>query len=269
MVACKDVQVGKTPRTVIRGVNSQKSNEVGVHWARISFDRRYLRELVQWSTHFFGKSQQDGLGLWSYDSREYWPSGVQLNFDNMPERSRDVHNGRMTLECPGKALDELTQADLTLFLEGCRRAFCGVCKRIDVFLDDYNKAISPSGLHSLIKRRDYSGLRKWHIAQTGDPGRLTHDEVSFGRRGEKGSGKYIRVYDKALESNGERDCIRWEVEFTQEKAQQVFVKIAETGGDIEAFATLCGSLVAGAINFVKRTGDKNIGRLDDMIFGWR
>lgn len=284
MVACKDasqtirqcgvkettsdmpVSVGKAPRTVIRGVNSQISNEVGVHWLRISFDRKFLSEIVRWCSHFWGESDQDGFGLWSYDSRTWWSSGVSLNFDAAKERSLEVHNGRITLECPGKALDELTSADLGLFLEGCDYAFCGKCTRVDVFLDDYNRTMSPTELHDIIKRGDYSGFRIGHIAQTRESGRLTHDQVMFGRRGEKGSGKYLRIYDKALESKGEKDCIRYEVEFTQDKAQQVFKKLCKTQGDIEAFATLCGSLVGGCVNFVKRTGDKNIGRLDVYEF---
>jgi len=35
---------------------------------------------------------------------------------------------------------------------------------------------------------------------------------------------------------------------------------------VDAFATLCGSLVGGSVKFVHRNGDKNIGRLDVYDF---
>jgi DNA relaxase NicK len=76
----------------------------------------------------------------------------------------------------------------------------------------------------------------------------------------------VRFYDKNLESNGQQNCCRWEVEFAQTKADIVFKKLAETCGNLDAFATLCGSLVAGSVTFIHRTGEKNLGRLE--LYEW-
>ena len=266
MVARTDANLGNSPRTVIRGVNSHICNEVGVHWNRISFPYKYLADVRDWCVHFWGQNEKDGFGLWSYDSRFTWSCAVTLNFDADKDRAREIHNNKITLEVPGKALDELAADELALFIEGCFVALEGKCTRCDIFFDDYSRLIEPKDLHGAIDRNDYAGFSKAHKKQTIERGRLIHDEVMFGRRGQNGSGKYLRIYDKNLESDGEKNCVRYEVEFSQDKAHKVFMMLAKTVGDIDAFATMCGSLVGGCINFVHRTGEKNLGRLQVYDF---
>jgi DNA relaxase NicK len=223
--------------------------------------------------------------LWSYDSRLSWSNGCSLNFDADEERSKRVHLGMMTLDCPGGALDETTAHDLQLLIEYCN-ALGGKCSRIDVYFDDYARLVSFDELVGVATRGDFSHFLDFTYKGGGRRGKgklrngvisdehtyerrrtkTTREEVAFGRRGSRGNGKYLRWYNKELESEGEFKCDRWEVEFTQKKADLVFKKFAATAGDLEAFATLCGSLIAGCVTFVKRTGDKNIDRLDHYIW---
>jgi hypothetical protein len=240
---------------------SHKDNSVGVHWLRISFPDKYLAHVSAFVSNFFGCFDQDGFGLWSYTDRFAWESGVSLNYDQDRDRSDHVHAGMMTLDCPGSSLDLLSAPDLQLLLELCNN-FEGKCTRIDVYFDDYNRLVTPSEVYEIAKKDDYSGFRSYGYRERGNSTGVTYEEVSFGRRGSYGNGAYLRFYDKNLESNGKQNCCRWEVEFTQKKAVKVFKKLTETGGDLDAFATLCGSLVAGCITFVHRTGDKNISRLE-------
>lgn len=266
MLAEMKSKAGKTPRAVKRGVNSQIKNEVGLHWLRISVARQYLTRIRQYLDFYFGESAQDSYGLWSYDSRFYWPNGASLNYDSAATRSDSVHNGKFTVEIPGQALDRIAEADLHLFLLSLRQ-FSPTCTRCDVFFDDYNRTIRPGDMHQIVQGRDYSGFRKSQIKQGYDSGRLIHDEIDFGKRGQNGSGQYLRIYDKVLESKGEKNCIRFEVEFTKERAHKVFDKLSQCTS-IDAFATLCGSLVGGSVKFVYRNGEKNIGRLKVYDF-WK
>ncbi len=259
MTAQKDLRIGKTPRTVKRGVNSQKINEVGLHWLRISIRRRDLSRLLTFLECYFGKSSQDGRGLWSYDTRYFWSNGASLNYDSDFERAEQWHGGKCTLEIPGQALDTIGKADLYLFLLSMKQ-FSPTCTRIDIFFDDYKRLIEPESLHQIAKNNDFSGFRNSQIKQGRKGIELIHDEVDFGKRGQNGSGKYLRIYDKFLESKGEKNCIRFEVEFTKKRAQLVFDKLSESA-DNDVFATLCGALVGGSIRFIQRNGDKNIGRL--------
>lgn len=259
MIAQKLSKTGKTPRNVKRGVNSQTKNEVGLHWLRISIARQYLQKVRAYLDFYFGASSQDDYGLWSYDSRFHWPCGASLNYDSAAARADLVHNGKFTVEIPGQALDGIAQTDLHLFLLSLRQ-FSPTCTRCDVFFDDYRRTINPHQLHNIVQGHDYSGFRKSQIKQGYDSGRLIHDEIDFGKRGPNGSGQYLRIYDKLLESEGKKDCVRFEVEFTKERAHKVFDKLSQVTS-VDAFATLCGSLVGGSVKFVHRDGDKNISRL--------
>ena len=259
MLAQKEVKTGKTPLNVKRGVYSQMKNEVGLHWLRISITRQYLPAIRTYLEFYFGESAQDAYGLWSYDSRFHWPNGASINYDCAVERADSVHNGKFTVEIPGQALDGIAETDLSLFILGLHR-FNPTCTRCDVFFDDYNRTIIPSAMHDMVRGHDYSGFRKGQIKQLYDSGRLIQDEADFGKRGPNGSGQYLRIYDKVLESKGKKNCIRYEVEFTKERAHKVFDKLSQVTS-VDAFATLLGALVGGSVKFVHRNGDKNISRL--------
>jgi len=265
MIARKDPEKGITPRNVIRGVNSQLRNEVGVHWLRISISRKHLDAVRKYCDCYFGASIKDGYGLWSYDSRYSWQNKASINFDSDFARSDLVHGGKITLDVPGSALDRIEKTDLNLFLLSLRQ-FKPTATRIDIFFDDYSRFITPYQLSKIAVKNHFSGFRQFQNKQQfkqnikNGKAELLHDEVDFGRRGQNGSGKYLRCYDKYLETKGEKNCVRWEVEFTKERAQIIFDKLSLVTS-IDAFATLCGSLVVGCITFVHRCAEKNIGRL--------
>lgn len=260
-----DDNCGNSPRTVLRGVNSQKiGNTVGIHWLRISVRRCYLRGLRDYVSKFYGEYDRSEYGLWSYDSCYAWVDGLTLNYDSDVDRNARVHKSKITLDICGSALDLLTADVLMQFVHGLAR-WSPTCSRIDVFFDDYNRIKAPSDLIPLAQNRDFTGFRKATTKQRFGVHGIEHDEVSFGVRGENGSGKYLRVYDKELESKGKFDCIRWETEFSQERANMVFEKLSEAD-TLEQFASLCGALIGGVITFVHRTGDKNIDRLDVYAF---
>lgn len=270
MVAKKDVRMAN-PGNVIPGCDCQNSNPVGVHWLRNSFDNKYLAKIKAWISNFWGESEIDDYGNWSYDRRVSWKSGVSLNFDSDPERCKRAHNGRMTLDIPGSALDELTAPDLLLLMEGLE-SFNGKCTRIDVFWDDYSRIVTPEDIQIVVDKDDFS---MFNIASKNTTRNRTvkknngllYDAVTFGRRGKKGSGKYLRIYDKNLESKGEFNCVRWECEFTQGKAQKVFAALAGVDSNLDVFATVCGALIGGCVTFVHRIpGKKHIDRLD--IYNW-
>ena len=258
---------GKDAQHIVNGTGdvlpvpfSQNRSTVGVHWLRISFSTKFLGQVADFLCRIWGDHAQDGFGLWSYDSRLVWSSGVSLNYDEDADRSLNVHAGQMTLDCPGGALDEMSAPDLQLLIKFADQ-MGGKCTRIDVFWDDYQRIVNPNELIKVIQRDDFSGVRHAAQRQKYDRGRLIRDEVNFGERGSRGNGKYLRFYDKFLESKCEQNCCRWEVEFTQRKADAVFKKLAQTLGDLDVFASLCGSLVAGCVTFVHRMADKNVSRM--------
>lgn len=269
MVAFKDEKEANLGNVIPR-YSCRNNNTVGVHWFRSSFDYKDLDKIKTFISGFYGESDLDDYGNWSYDRRLFWKSGVSLNFDSDPERCERAHKGRMTLDVPGDACDELTAPDLLLLLEGCAYFGCK-CTRIDVFWDDYSRIVVPQDIQIVIDKNDFSMFRIASKNSTRNRtikknNGLIYDAVTFGRRGSKGSGKYLRIYDKKLESKDKFDCIRWECEFSQGKAQKVFTILAGAAGDLDVFATVCGALIGGCVNFVHRTGEKHIARLD--VYEW-
>lgn len=85
-------------------------------------------------------------------------------------------------------------------------------------------------------------------------GELKGDTLYFGGRGKNGGGKYLRIYNKTLESKGVVDSVHWECECSKKKAQHAFFKLSQC-----AFASLLVGLIGGCIDFVERK-DKNLGR---------
>jgi hypothetical protein len=137
------------------------------------------------------------------------------------------------------------------------------CSRIDAFFDDAERLITPSGLHSLVAtgRQDYCKFKSESILsrQTIEHG-LVRDEVQFGTRGSEGAGKYLRFYDKALESKGEINVCRWEVEFSDQYARELFRRLVATYGPHwteEKTARAIGSAIGGAIDFRINLHDGN------------
>jgi len=269
MVAQKELKT-VNPGNVIPGCKSQKPNSTGVHWIRSSFDFKHLEVVKSMVSNFFGESEISYIGRLSYSARYAWRSEVSLCFDEDADLREKAHRGRITLDVPGSACDELTAPDLVLFMEFIKE-LGGKATRVDVFFDDYSCLVNLDDLRETIDKGDYtyfqvsSKNQSFNRTKKKDGG-LTYDSVTFGRRGSAGSGKYLRVYDKNLESEGKENCVRWEVEFTQHYAEKVFNILSGTGGNLDVYAISCGALIGGCIKFVHRTADKNIDRLD--IYSW-
>jgi len=256
MAACKDAKTGENPRTVIRGCDSQS---VGIHWFRISILFQYLNAVRSYCEIYFGSSSVDDYAYNSFDARYLFTNGVSLSYDSSLDKTNSIHGGYVSLDIPGNVLDGMKPDDMRMFFFGLRKY--GVkSTRTDAYLDDYQNIIKLSELRKIVEKYDFSGFRKGQSTRVFKEGRLVHDEVVFGNRGKNGSGKYLRVYDKNLESKGGKNCVRCEIEFTKEHAEKAFDLLSQTGS-VESLAALCAELVVGTINFVHRTSEKNIGRL--------
>jgi len=246
----------ENPGLVLPGWKSQK---VGPHWFRTSLRRQYLQAVRSYCSIFFGDSVGSSRGYNSFDIQYVWSNGVTFNYDLTVEKSNEQHGGYVSLDIPGHVLDGMSDVDLRSFLFGLRKYEPKVT-RFDIFYDDYQRLVTPSKIHNIIKKGDFSRFRKSQITQVFKEGELVYNEVNFGNRGSNGSGKYMRIYDKAMESNNRQDCIRYEVELSGKRAQMAYDLLTQMGS-VESMASLYAELVVGAICFVHRTGDRNIGRL--------
>ena len=89
-------------------------------------------------------------------------------------------------------------------------------------------------------------------------GAFTGYGVTLGMRGKDGSGRYVRVYDKGLES--EEAAIgtweRWETEFSKTVAEKVGAELVAS----DNWRETCLSLALGAVEFREATGARLLKR---------
>ena len=114
--------------------------------------------------------------------------------------------------------------------------------------------VSPGVVASAARSGQYTRFKKHSIIKKSrSSGDICGNTVYFGSRGKNGGGRFIRMYDKNLESRGLTNSYRWEVEFSKEKASSVVFELS-CCDTLEQFVTLVASLIGGSIDFVNRKG---------------
>lgn len=261
------------------GISGQETVEVtphGVGWLRGTVPNEMRAGVGQFLTMLYGDGEVREFGLWFYDRSIAWANGASINYQSTVERLA-ITKGRVAVELPATALEDFDGVMVRQIMRQLN-AYGWQATRVDVSYDDYERLISPRELFKQIYepslyagkpiRADFSGfLRIQHKVEHHRVKGLLHDEVDFGRRGSTGSGKYLRIYDKFLESNGRLNCVRWELELADERARMAWEAICRVNGDMiegvnAGVASVIGSMIGASVDFKKRTGDKNLDRLE-------
>jgi DNA relaxase NicK len=139
--------------------------------------------------------------------------------------------------------------------------------RIDAALDFYGYSGLLKSVERAAKRGNYSGVLKYSPKSCYEwvkgAFQLTGITHYFGS---STSDKLVRIYDKALESNGKKNCVRWEVQFRRDYAHQLFCDFTTiTGVDTDELllSFLAGS-VLGSIRFVNRRSGDRLSRQEEL-----
>ena len=102
----------------------------------------------------------------------------------------------------------------------------GKASRCDVNMDDYRRVIEPAAALAEIKGPNaVTHARAWLEQHGGDVGseQMTGITVYVGA---PSSRQRLRIYDKGLESDGELDCVRWEVQARKQAAETLVQQLA-------------------------------------------
>jgi hypothetical protein len=208
-------------------------------------NRQQLQELVE---SYLGAGTPRDRGANTYGQSVAWESGALLAWsEGRPECWLSLNGDSCDLILPELKL-ELFHSLARL---GCR------CTRIDVAIDVPRELLSMELVHAAAAADQVVGYQRYEprrAIRDMRTGQLDEDQARFGRRGRDGSGRFTRVYDKGLESDGEIDAVRVEVEYSAELAPQVFELMicgAETQVELEKNF---GRLVTGGIDFADKTG---------------
>lgn len=259
----------------IESTELRKNNEIGIDWLQGSISNDNFVNVVMYLSAFFGEVpliSSRGI-IRGYGASFGWFQGdnetcmVNVCFDRDREDSDARHSGRFVLQFQGKFCGHV---DYDSFYDLCvsMSSLYGFrCTRIDTKFDDYERVVSIEELHRNCLLNNFSGFKKFNprfehsviqgvVVQTGS-------SLELGKR-KNSTGKFMRIYDKNLESEGVIDCIRYEVEWTKKRAERVFNRLF-VDNPRESFVGVLGSIVGGCVTFLERK-DKNLSRGQILAF---
>ena len=136
--------------------------------------------------------------------------------------------------------------------------------RVDIALDDFGGSLRLDDVEAAAAAGNFAGFRvvKTERPQRLEGGRMVDDGrgVSFGRRGKDGGGRFVQVYDKALESDGEIPSVRLELRTAKDVADEAWRLLLDAKSDGELVALMC-RLVVGSIDFIERGEQVHLSRM--------
>lgn len=240
--------VWQAPRRVIRGANCQTA--VSLDWLRVVGPAGTLDRAMRLLDGVFGQdSRKAGKGLWFYETTERYAAGVIVAYD----LDKDDERATFAVEIQGKALGHLSYDDRVKLLNRLLWLGCH-CTRLDIAIDvqtdDGGVYLAEEVLQACELKELCRGVR--YRYQSGDEqSGLT---VYMGQRGDLGSGRFVRVYDKGIETGTKprNHWQRWETEFSGDVAAET-AKLVASAADWQQEAL---AHATGAVEFREATGKR-------------
>jgi hypothetical protein len=223
---------------------------------RVTVPTSKLDELEAVVTRYLGDICQDREqgGLYTYKLGKIWPTGAVLVWTEGRAECCLQFMGRDINVIP---LEQLRPLIIDLAKLGAKG------RRIDVALDDYTRTVlTVEQFIEAGRARNVTGCRRWEPKELLDlvTGEYLAHGCNFGVRGKDGSGRYVRVYDKLLESRGAIDAVRFELETAGDVAELLFAELADCDDD-EVFKRKLRRVLAGAVDFRDRGQERNVDRM--------
>ncbi len=221
---------------------------VGLDWVRVTADASLLDQLREWAVERFGAAV-DGeyRGMYFYRCRQDYGLGVRLLWSHASASS-------VCVELPGSVLASFSGDERVVMLRELLELGC-VPTRLDGAVDVVAPGVDlVERLAASCEAGNLCGARRWKPDHEFDAeGNASQLMVRIGRRGNEGSGRYVRAYDKGLEQGRERNVWqRLETEFADSVAEQVGGVLAVCG---DGWVRELARMVAGSFDL--RSGDRS------------
>ena len=239
------------------------TSELKIDWLQGTIPHERVEDFLEYMTRLEGYAPAcHEYGRFRYNRQAFFPSGLIVYYDASNLRAQEVHKGRATIVISSTALLCVKENVYQLIKDLVFR-FWFKGTRIDLAFDDFKKLVPMSVVAESARAGHYTRFKKHCIIEeTRRSGDIVGNTIYFGSRGKNGGGRFIRVYDKTLESKGRTDSNRWEIEFTKEKASSVVFELSCCDG-LEQFVSLIASLIGGSIDFVQRK-DRHLERAERL-----
>jgi hypothetical protein len=230
--------------------------EVKPDWFTLVYPAAVRSLVVAKLSEVMGEGEESERGLNLYRQAVRWATGAVLAF------SDDGLNAETCcLVMSGSVVDYFSVDGLREFLRWSHSVGCH-CTRVDLAFDDFSREVLRlDEVHAAADAGNFSGFKVHQSQQIKTRrGVLKSDGHTFGVRGKNGAGRLVQFYDKGLESEGERDCIRMEVRFAKDHAQLAFLSLV-LADSVEVFTSQICALIGGSIMFLDRSdGETHLDR---------
>ncbi len=242
-----------------------------------------LPDFLSWAAAFVGDLLPVARRWRGYEVVHAGEHGVLLGVKVRDGGALELH-----LDVPARVLEALEHDALHALLE-CVGLHAQNVSRCDVTLDDWQKVITPAQLDVLTSGADDAyALNREHLVTRAKESQFIRSKGPTGGDtwylGGKSGEARLRVYDKARESGGEVDAIRWELQLRGDRAKDAVValvvaarRVSDPAGRRDSGAAVGGTLaeVMGEqwceqlvrfVDFRDRSQDVNISRCPRL--GW-
>lgn len=136
--------------------------------------------------------------------------------------------------------------------------------RFDWAIDDMSRMLKIADVVDAVNARNYAGFNKYKYIESGT--RTSSEIGSTVALGSRKSDRYVRIYDKQIESQGEIDSIRYEVEYKNRLADYMLRLYALTD-NLEMAHVELSKIAVGNVKFLERDSE-HIDRCE-MLGWWR
>jgi hypothetical protein len=224
--------------------------EVGVDWLAGTIREPRFFELMKELGEFFSDEfleQKGGLGFY----QEIFRSTLGMIAGKNPhgEGRDDVY-----FSIPGSVIGSISVLRVHELIKLLIYKYSFRFSRLDLKLDDFSKTITPELAYEAYQKGQVFGFRSHHWHSSGSHTKGVGRTLVLGRRGKKGAGKCLRIYDKYFESNGLINAIRFEAELSGDFAKDAASLLAAIPSN--QVAETIFKLLIGLVDFAEKDGSK-------------
>lgn len=228
--------------------------------------------LIDWLCKLAGDELLEGVDaprwtgkMWAHSASSAF--GMQLRWNES-----DGGDGGMEgwISLPGSWLGRLSVWDQLMAVTYLVRGASLKATRLDVALDDYRRRVTPGQVFEIATD---GHIARYKTVRRIDNWVRTEDQSTKWAPscttylGKPGKDSYVRVYDKAIESDGAIDAIRWEVQFGRNRAAAEARDIAHWGGETEGeLSAFLGGKVLSHAEFVEFKPGQRLERRENLLW---
>jgi hypothetical protein len=206
---------------------------VGVDWLSFTLKGRSADRVMRLVSHYLrgefvhlehGGKRYQRMAVGTGGAKVYWSPGRD-----------DVH-----AELPGKAIGSLSEPQVRGLVLAA--SALGKVTRVDVFADDFRHVVQPREVYESVDRAvTHTARDGWEMRESRGGGATCYI-------GSRSSRQFLRVYNKAAQTGGLVDSIRWELEFKKEVAEYVSARLIR-----ERWQTVFGEHLVQLVDFRDRS----------------